>query len=57
MEKPSLASQEIFDIMLSCWYLVPETRPLFDQLQMKLAALLDDEVTSVSWKFIEKHIE
>lgn len=47
MDKPLLASQEIFDVMLSCWNYTPETRPLFQELQMKIESLMDEEVKDV----------
>lgn len=48
MDKPPFASQEIYDIMLSCWNLTPETRPLFSELVGNLEVLFDDDVRAVS---------
>ncbi|XP_063699652.1 vascular endothelial growth factor receptor kdr-like isoform X2 [Culicoides brevitarsis] len=44
MEKPKYANQRLYDIMLSCWNQKPETRPLFNQLEKQLSALLEDGV-------------
>lgn len=38
-----------YDIMLSCWRLAPETRPLFDELKKSLSTLLD---TSVAEQYV-----
>ncbi|XP_055309598.1 platelet-derived growth factor receptor alpha-like [Sitodiplosis mosellana] len=40
MEKPNYATQDVYDIMLSCWGNIPESRPLFDELEKSLSKLL-----------------
>lgn len=47
MEKPKNATQEIYDIMLSCWSANPESRPLFSTLEKSLGKLLEDGVAEV----------
>lgn len=57
MDKPHLASQEIFDIMISCWNVNPETRPLFDALEQNLSSLLDESVKDVSEIEIQQNLQ
>lgn len=49
MEKPQFANQDIYDIMLNCWNAKPETRPLFNELEKRLGALMQDGVKDVSF--------
>lgn len=44
MEKPKYANQKLYDVMLSCWNQKPETRPLFNELEKCLSALLHESV-------------
>jgi FMS-like tyrosine kinase 1 len=44
MERPQYATQNVYDIMLSCWRKNPETRPLFKELEKTLGTMLDDSV-------------
>jgi FMS-like tyrosine kinase 1 len=44
MERPQYATQNVYDIMLSCWRKNPETRPLFKTLEKTLGTMLDDSV-------------
>ncbi|XP_055298875.1 vascular endothelial growth factor receptor 1-like isoform X17 [Sitodiplosis mosellana] len=44
MEKPDFATQDIYDIMLSCWCTNPESRPLFDDLEKSVSKLLENGV-------------
>ncbi|XP_031631901.1 vascular endothelial growth factor receptor 1-like isoform X3 [Contarinia nasturtii] len=44
MEKPDFATQDIYDIMLSCWCANPESRPLFDDLEKSVSKLLESGV-------------
>ncbi|XP_055307327.1 platelet-derived growth factor receptor alpha-like [Sitodiplosis mosellana] len=45
LEKPDFATQDIHDIMLSCWRVNPELRPSFDGLGRSISMLLDTSVT------------
>lgn len=47
MEKPQYANQDLYDIMLNCWNINPESRPQFSQLDARLGALLQDSVKDV----------
>lgn len=47
MEKPNLASQDVFKVMLSCWETNPEARPLFDVLEQKFDSYLEESVKEV----------
>ncbi|XP_055309604.1 vascular endothelial growth factor receptor kdr-like [Sitodiplosis mosellana] len=44
MEKPNYATQDVYDIMLSCWRVKPESRPLFDELEENISKLLETSV-------------
>lgn len=48
LEKPEFADEKIYEIMLSCWKLNPETRPLFKELELTLKAFLLDDTEDVS---------
>ncbi|XP_031632064.1 vascular endothelial growth factor receptor 3-like [Contarinia nasturtii] len=45
MEKPEFATQAIYDIMLSCWCVQPEKRPLFNKLESNISKLLGETVS------------
>lgn len=47
MDKPDFATQEIFDIMLSCWKVDPSGRPLFRELDNSLSSLLHGDMKIV----------
>lgn len=47
MEKPSFATQDIYDIMLNCWATKPEMRPLFGELERRMGSFLHDSVKDV----------
>jgi FMS-like tyrosine kinase 1 len=51
MEKPKLASQEIYEIMLECWRVNPKSRPTFTELEQKMGALLHETVKEVSQSY------
>jgi FMS-like tyrosine kinase 1 len=48
MEKPKFATQNLYEIMLSCWKFKPDTRPSFKELEKDLSAFLVDSVRDVS---------
>jgi hypothetical protein len=50
MERPSFATQDIYDIMLSCWSTKPETRPLFNELEKRVGSFLHESVKDVRKK-------
>ncbi|XP_031632076.1 neuroglian-like [Contarinia nasturtii] len=45
MEKPQYATQNVYDIMLSCWQEAPQSRPLFDKLEEMFKIMLDRSVS------------
>ncbi|XP_055305923.1 vascular endothelial growth factor receptor 3-like [Sitodiplosis mosellana] len=45
LEKPEYASRDIYDIMLSCWQLIPKSRPLFDKLEEEITKMMDRSVS------------
>lgn len=47
MEKPINATQELYDIMLKCWSVNPESRPHFNSLEKMLGKLLENGVSEV----------
>ena len=51
MEKPQFANQDVYDIMLNCWNVKPESRPSFTDLEQRLGALLQDGVKDVRFLF------
>ncbi|KAL3880215.1 hypothetical protein ACJMK2_032471 [Sinanodonta woodiana] len=44
MEKPEAASDEIYEVMKSCWAENPDDRPTFSQLVNKMGDFLEDNV-------------
>lgn len=48
MEKPPFATQKIYDVMLSCWFTNPESRPLFEKLATTIGDLMQHGVGDVS---------
>ncbi|XP_030384764.1 vascular endothelial growth factor receptor 1 isoform X2 [Scaptodrosophila lebanonensis] len=46
MEKPAFANDDLYEIMLECWRTNPESRPLFNELETRFAALLSEDVAS-----------
>lgn len=48
MEKPTYANQDLYDIMLECWNVRPESRPLFHELENKFGVLLGENDANVS---------
>lgn len=52
MEKPMFATQELYEIMLSCWRLKADSRPLFFSLETTLAQHLDSIVSEVRINFL-----
>ncbi|XP_055308073.1 platelet-derived growth factor receptor alpha-like [Sitodiplosis mosellana] len=57
MEKPKYATQDIYDIMLACWRKVPESRPSFDELEIKLSKFLDTNVANQYIKLNEPYLK
>ncbi|XP_049548221.1 vascular endothelial growth factor receptor 1-like [Anopheles darlingi] len=43
MECPPFSNQDIYDIMLSCWKVKPDTRPSFKELRSHFSAMLVQE--------------
>ncbi|XP_065903002.1 tyrosine-protein kinase Mer-like isoform X2 [Dysidea avara] len=50
LDKPSLSSDEMYDIMSSCWKFTPEDRPSFNTLSEAISQQLKDVMLSC-WKF------
>lgn len=44
MDKPALATQELYDIMLQCWSANPDSRPMFSTLEKMLGKQLENTV-------------
>ncbi|KFB36963.1 tyrosine-protein kinase SRK2 [Anopheles sinensis] len=44
MEKPLYADEKIYDIMLSCWFVNVDLRPLFDKLASTFNGMLPSEL-------------
>ncbi|KFB44233.1 vascular endothelial growth factor receptor [Anopheles sinensis] len=44
MEKPKYASEEIFDHMITCWYVNPQRRPSFQELASSFNSMLPVEL-------------
>lgn len=47
-EKPAIASDQIYDIMLSCWNVNPESRPSFSDLERIFGAMMNVEIVEVN---------
>jgi FMS-like tyrosine kinase 1 len=47
MEKPLLASETIYTLMLHCWRLNPDTRPNFAELEEMLDNYLENYVKNI----------
>ncbi|XP_062547592.1 vascular endothelial growth factor receptor 1-like isoform X3 [Armigeres subalbatus] len=44
MDKPQYANQDIYDIMLNCWNVKPDSRPTFKDLKSRFNAMLPEEM-------------
>ncbi|XP_049549463.1 vascular endothelial growth factor receptor 1-like isoform X2 [Anopheles darlingi] len=44
MDKPQFSNQDIYDIMLNCWNVKPDSRPTFQDLKSRFNAMLPDEM-------------
>ncbi|XP_055592235.1 vascular endothelial growth factor receptor kdr-like isoform X4 [Uranotaenia lowii] len=44
MEKPQYSTQDIYDIMLNCWNVKPDSRPTFKDLKSRFNAMLPEEL-------------
>uniref|UniRef100_A0A2M4A517 Putative vascular endothelial growth factor receptor 1 n=2 Tax=Anopheles triannulatus TaxID=58253 RepID=A0A2M4A517_9DIPT len=44
MDKPQFSNQDIYDIMLNCWNVKPDSRPTFKDLKSRFNAMLPDEM-------------
>uniref|UniRef100_A0AC35FEC9 Protein kinase domain-containing protein n=1 Tax=Panagrolaimus sp. PS1159 TaxID=55785 RepID=A0AC35FEC9_9BILA len=49
LEKPSKASNEIYDLMLKCWSEKPEERPSFKDLSKELKIILENETQNYGY--------
>lgn len=49
MDKPQYANQDIYDIMLNCWNVKPDSRPSFKDLKSRFNAMLPEEMRNVSF--------
>ncbi|XP_058122485.1 vascular endothelial growth factor receptor 2-like [Anopheles ziemanni] len=47
MDKPKYASEEIFDHMITCWYVNPQRRPSFKDLASSFNSMLPAELQNV----------
>lgn len=56
LEKPEYSTEAIYDIMLSCWYMEPRMRPIFNKLEKKLKNLLEDSVKDVRLFYLDLNI-
>ncbi|XP_049548172.1 platelet-derived growth factor receptor alpha-like [Anopheles darlingi] len=56
MDQPQYANQIIYDVMLHCWYVNPETRPSFYDLKCRLNAMLPDELKDHYWQLNETYL-
>ncbi|XP_055305898.1 neuroglian-like isoform X2 [Sitodiplosis mosellana] len=57
LEKPQFATEELYDIMLSCWRVKPESRPLFDALADRFSKMLGSNVTDRFIKLNEPNLK
>ena len=48
MDKPQYSNQDIYDIMLNCWNVKPDSRPSFKDLKSRFNAMLPDDMRDVS---------
>ncbi|XP_049549466.1 vascular endothelial growth factor receptor 1-like [Anopheles darlingi] len=44
MDKPQFSNHDIYDIMLNCWNVKPDSRPTFQDLKSRFNAMLPDEM-------------
>uniref|UniRef100_A0A182JHL4 receptor protein-tyrosine kinase n=1 Tax=Anopheles atroparvus TaxID=41427 RepID=A0A182JHL4_ANOAO len=44
MDKPQYSNQDIYDIMLNCWNVKPDSRPSFKDLKSRFNAMLPEEM-------------
>ncbi|XP_040163745.1 vascular endothelial growth factor receptor 2 isoform X2 [Anopheles arabiensis] len=44
MDKPQYSNQDIYDIMLNCWNVKPDSRPSFKDLKSRFNAMLPDDM-------------
>ncbi|XP_055641478.1 vascular endothelial growth factor receptor 1 isoform X2 [Toxorhynchites rutilus septentrionalis] len=44
MDKPQYANQDVYDIMLNCWNVKPDSRPSFKDLKSRFNAMLPEEL-------------
>ncbi|KAL1491607.1 hypothetical protein ABEB36_012179 [Hypothenemus hampei] len=49
MERPENCSQELYDIMLSCWQISPNLRPSFKELRDNFDRLLETQIEYISF--------
>ncbi|XP_050092678.1 platelet-derived growth factor receptor alpha-like [Anopheles aquasalis] len=56
MDQPQYANQNIYDVMLHCWYVNPETRPSFYDLKCRLDGMLPDELKDHYWHLNESYL-
>lgn len=47
LEMPEYCTNNIYDIMMSCWFRVPSMRPLFSELEEKIGCFLSDDIKNV----------
>lgn len=52
MDKPPIANQDIYKMMLNCWKAIPEERPPFDDLESNLGSLLQANFNIVSSNYL-----
>lgn len=48
LEMSKYCTTYIYDIMMSCWFKVPNMRPLFSELEEKIGSILSDDIKNVS---------
>lgn len=47
LEQPQYATRDIYDIMLNCWNIKPDTRPSFKELEKRLGSMMSENVKDV----------
>ncbi|XP_035774080.1 vascular endothelial growth factor receptor 1-like [Anopheles albimanus] len=56
MDKPQYANQNIYDLMLNCWYVNPEARPSFYDLKCHLNGMVPEELKDHYWQLNESYL-
>ncbi|XP_058119992.1 vascular endothelial growth factor receptor 1-like [Anopheles ziemanni] len=57
MDKPQYSNQDIYDIMLNCWNVKPDSRPSFKDLKSRFNAMLPDELRDHYMELNEPYLQ